>query len=234
MELWINLGAPLIHVDTHHGVSQIPQALVGGLHSRAFSMRFTGKVCLVGAFIKPGAAAVLLNDRTDPYKNTFIPAESVFTTEIDCVTDRLRKLSNLAEIAECLETFLMSNLVFRKEPRYFANIQKILEMINTKHGSITLKDVHEQAYMGQRNFRRLFTEYVGFNPKEYSRIVRVKHVLRLLRCGMSIPDVAFKLGYHDPAHLSNDFSRIAGVSPSKSQEHVNSLDLEYLNRPSII
>ena len=232
MELWINLGTPLIHVDGEKGAFQMPQALVGGLHNGAFSLQFTGEVYLVGAFIKPGAAAVLLNDRTDPYKNTFIPGDLLFLGEIDRVTERLRKFSNPKEMAWLLEAFLARKFAVRKEPCYFTNIQNTLETIDAKHGSIYLEKIHEHACMGERNFRRVFTEFVGFSPKEYSRIVRTKHVLRLLRGGMSISDVAFELGYHDPSHLSNDFADIAGISPSRSREELNSLDLEYLNQPN--
>lgn len=231
MELWINLGAPLIHMDQRENTLRIPQALIGGLHSEAFSMQSSGKLHLIGAFIKPGAAPIFINDRTDSYKNVFLEADGVFPNGIDLLTERLRGFSNPVDISECLELFLAKRIESRKEPCYFMDIQRVRQVIDAHFGSISLKNIHIQANMGERNFRKIFTEYVGFRPKEYSRIVRTKQALKLLRCGMSIFDVSFELGYHDPAHLCNDFSEITGVSPSTSRYQLNSIDLEYLNNP---
>ncbi len=229
LELLINLGAPVIHSDLEKGIFQMPQALVGGLHDSHFFLQHTGAVHLVGAFVKPGAAAVLLNDRTETYKKAFAPADMVFRRELAPLIERLRKLSSPTEIAKLLESFLAPIFLSHDEPRYFVNIQKAVETIETSIGSASLKNLHELAYMSERNFRGRFTEYVGFSPKEYARIIRVKKVLRLLKSGIPIFDVAFQLGYYDPAHLSKDFTGIAGIPPSEFLGRLNSIDLEYLS-----
>jgi len=229
IELLINLGAPVIHSDAEKGTFQMPQALVGGLHTAHFFLKYTGHVYLVGAFVKPGAATILLNDRTETYKKAFAPAHLLFPAEIDPLTKQLRRLSRPTEIAKVLESFLVPKFVSRDEPRYFGNIQKTIEVIEASEGSISLRNLHEMAYMSERNYRGIFTEYVGFSPKEYVRITRAKKVLRLLRSGTPIFDVAIQLGYYDPAHLSKDFAGIAGIPPSKFLGRLNSLDLGYLS-----
>jgi len=207
----------------------MPQALVGGLHDAHFFLQYTGEVHLVGAFFKPAAAIVLLNDRTETYKKAFAPADLVFRRALTPLIERLRKLSSSTEIAKLLESFLAPRFLSRDEPRYFVNIQKAVETIEASTGSVSLKNLHEMAYMSERNFRGMFTEYVGFSPKEYARIIRVKKVLRLLKSGTPIFDVAFQLGYYDPAHLSKDFTEIAGIPPSEILGRLNSIDLEYLS-----
>jgi AraC-like DNA-binding protein len=215
MELFINLGAPVIHSDKEKGIFQMPQALVGGLHDEHFFLQYTGELYFVGAFIRPGAATVLLNDRTETYKKAFAPADEIFGSEVIRLVERLRTLSIPTEIARVLESFLAPKFLSCADPPYFGNIQRAVEMIEAGQGSRSLKDLHEEAFMSERNFRGMFTEYVGFSPKEYARIVRAKKVFRLLRSGTPIFDVAFQLGYYDPAHLSKDFSGIAGIPPSE-------------------
>jgi AraC-like DNA-binding protein len=227
MELLVNLGAPVIHSDLEKGTFPMPQALVGGLHEANFSLQYTGEVYLAGAFIKPGAATVLLNDRTETYKKAFAPADVVFRRGVARLIEQLRKVSSPTEIAGLLESFLAPKFLSCDEPRYFVNIQRAVEMIEDSNGGVSLKNLHEMTYMSERNFRGIFTEYVGFSPKEYARIIRAKRVFSLLRSGIPIFDVAFQLGYYDPAHLSKDFAGISGIPPSEFLGRVNSIDLQY-------
>jgi AraC-like DNA-binding protein len=65
-------------------------------------------------------------------------------------------------------------------------------------------------------FRRRFKEQTGMSPKEYQSELRLRRVKSLLQnTNRSIKEISEELGYYSPFHLSLDFSKRTGLSPSK-------------------
>ena len=67
--------------------------------------------------------------------------------------------------------------------------------------------------VSERQLRRRFDASVGYGPKTLQRIVRLRHALRL-------PDgdlarVAAEAGFADQAHMTREFRRLTGASPSE-------------------
>lgn len=89
-------------------------------------------------------------------------------------------------------------------------------------GQISVEALSKECHMSRRTMERVFKENVGIPPKEFIRIVRFQEVLRRLRQtdaggapGESLLRIAFGLGYHDHAHLTNEFKQYAGILPSE-------------------
>jgi AraC-like DNA-binding protein len=53
------------------------------------------------------------------------------------------------------------------------------------------------------------------SPKEFARVARFRHALRIAREGnrLSWAAIAAATGYYDQAHLIEEFRAIAGVTP---------------------
>jgi len=89
-------------------------------------------------------------------------------------------------------------------------------------GQISVETLSKECHMSRRTMERVFKENVGIPPKEFIRIARFQEVLRRLpgQASSSSPResllrIAFELGYHDHAHLTNEFKQYAGVLPSE-------------------
>ncbi|MDO6432861.1 helix-turn-helix transcriptional regulator [Flavitalea sp. BT771] len=116
----------------------------------------------------------------------------------------------------------------------------IYQVIYASKGQITVEALAGEWHMSTRTMERVFAENVGIPPKEFILIVRFQEVLRRLREGhagashrtapetihrdRAVPDIApresllriaFELGYHDHAHLTNAFKKYAGILPSE-------------------
>ena len=79
-------------------------------------------------------------------------------------------------------------------------------------------DVAEQVGWGRRRLLEQFRAEVGVGPKEAGRIVRFDRSRRLLDAGIPLAEVADRAGYADQAHLSREYARLAGRSPSRLRE----------------
>lgn len=65
-----------------------------------------------------------------------------------------------------------------------------------------------------RTLQRALSSHVGRGPGEIARRVRLQEVVRRLSAEQSdIAQLAIELGYVDQAHLTNDFRRVANVTP---------------------
>jgi AraC-like DNA-binding protein len=68
----------------------------------------------------------------------------------------------------------------------------------------------------RQHFARRFAGEFGLSPKLAARVVRFDRARRLLQAPfLSIAQVALACGYYDQAHLTRDFTELAGVPPAR-------------------
>ncbi|MEO5833325.1 MAG: AraC family transcriptional regulator [Nakamurella sp.] len=72
-------------------------------------------------------------------------------------------------------------------------------------------------------FARVFAAEYGLRPKETVRVARFSRArIALGRPGASLADVAAQCGYADQAHLTREWRRLAGCTPSGWRQEVSS------------
>lgn len=85
----------------------------------------------------------------------------------------------------------------------------------------TVSAIAAAAGLSERQFRRRFIELVGLTPKEFSRIRRLRRsAMKLLETPSGWAAIAAEAGYADQAHLSRDYARMLGVTPTSLAERV--------------
>jgi AraC-like DNA-binding protein len=114
---------------------------------------------------------------------------------------------------------------FRYFDRFYAErvkskhnqLQPVIHDIHLTNGQVSIYELSKKNSTTVRQLERNFKKYIGLSPKEYSNIIRFQHALRLIknsRQNRSLLDIAFECGYYDHSHLSNEFKRNTGHSPS--------------------
>jgi AraC-like DNA-binding protein len=81
---------------------------------------------------------------------------------------------------------------------------------------LSLEQIARRLGLGYSYFRRKFKAQTGFSPKQYRlemRHHRAKNLL--LNSGLTVKEISGQLGYSSPFHLSQEFSRRAGLSPQR-------------------
>jgi PAS domain S-box-containing protein len=91
-----------------------------------------------------------------------------------------------------------------------------IEMIAGEyHRKITVEELAESAAMSPSYFNRQFKLHFGTTPHRYLRSVRLLAVCELLSStDLSLMAIAHQTGYYDQSHMSNEFTRERGMSPS--------------------
>ena len=115
-------------------------------------------------------------------------------------------------------------LVYTDTPLGFDDIIQVsgnYESINTIHnineGEGNISVLSQTACLGYKQFKRIFAEYVGLNPKNFIQITRFRKTFNILQLTpqISISKVAYDCGYYDKSHLIKEFKMFTGYTPTQ-------------------
>jgi AraC-like DNA-binding protein len=101
----------------------------------------------------------------------------------------------------------------------------IFDMI---HNSLELPDVNYSAYIS-KNLRvnyttisKSFSKAIGVTIEKYIIMQKIERVKKLLSFDhLSLSEIAWRLQYSSTAHLSGQFKRITGITPSLFRKIIN-------------
>lgn len=97
-----------------------------------------------------------------------------------------------------------------------SHVVMAVEMINRSGGRRPVCSLMDEVCLCQRHFERKFKHHTGFTPKEYSRIVKFKNAVELLRNAVSpnMLTTAINAGYYDLSHFSKEIKSLSGNTPT--------------------
>lgn len=156
------------------------------------------------------------------------PPSSFYNMEISGYDIENRQLNEIAQIIfesedhnECisvLEKYLISKI------KPVLNISRIGESIKAMFNvpSMTVDSLADIACLSKRQYERIFSETVGMNPKEYSRVVRFQKALWLMQNGeLNYAGIASACGFSDQSHFIKDFKSMSGYTPRTFNQYCN-------------
>lgn len=132
--------------------------------------------------------------------------------------DKELKTSEKEQLNSVLKN-LGFELIDDKKSRYIEKIKSlIIKLIHEQNNDlkITLSDyLSQNVYHDYYYLSNLFSEIEGTTIEKYfiaQKIERVKELLAYKE--LSLAEIAFQLNYSSVAHLSNQFKKVTGLSPS--------------------
>lgn len=87
----------------------------------------------------------------------------------------------------------------------------------TRHPSTSVVELSGRLGISERQLRRSFEATVGYGPRMFSRVLRFQRALKRLRRPTerpSLASLAADLGYADQAHMTREFTQLAGLPPT--------------------
>lgn len=86
---------------------------------------------------------------------------------------------------------------------------------------ISFSELAAKINFSERNFRKVFTDYVGISPKAYMQEQRLKSAATELKNGTyNISEISENLGYYSQFQFSRDFKKYFGISPSEYKKNI--------------
>lgn len=126
------------------------------------------------------------------------------------VEERLHEAKNNLQRIAIVEQFLVATLS-SQQPDLL--IRHAVQQIKTAAGNVKIRSLAASLYISQDAFEKRFRRSVGATPKQFSAIVRLRHLLDHFPETESLTEAAYDAGYYDQAHFIKDFRAFTGQTP---------------------
>jgi len=189
-----------------------PNSYLFGQSVKPVNMRFDNLNIVIVVF-QPIGIKMLLNMSGYELKgqNVGVDLLSPQLKQLEaCLLDTLDE----QKVVSLIECFLLGCLNRREDYNYKRFIS-VIQSIET--GESNISKLADQACLGYKQFKRLFSEYVGLNPKEFIQINRFSKTLHSLQTSSSVSlnEIAYKCGYYDKSHLIREVKLLSGYTPNE-------------------
>jgi methylphosphotriester-DNA--protein-cysteine methyltransferase len=128
------------------------------------------------------------------------------------VSDRLREARTNREMAEIVESFLLT-LLERRRPRPHALVLEAVRQITDCRGGERIENLADDLGVSRRHLERLFQLQIGVGPKEFASLTRFNWLMSQLPHRRSWAALAYEAGFADQAHFVRHFVARTGVPP---------------------
>lgn len=123
---------------------------------------------------------------------------------------------------ENMEERFTSEIKIRREENINAEEQEFISRIQAiasaqiSNADFSADDFANEMQMGRTVFFRQMKQIMGYSPKEYLKIMRMKRAAELIATtSLTIAQIANKVGIEDPLYLSRIFKAQYGCTPSE-------------------
>lgn len=133
----------------------------------------------------------------------------------DTFVERLCEQEHIEGRIRLVEGYLLTYLA-RHYQSADSHVSMAVNMINQSGGKRSVRSLMDEVCLCQRHFERKFKHYTGYTPKEYSRIIKFKNAVELLRntTPTNLLTTAINAGYYDLAHFSKEVKSLSGSTPT--------------------
>jgi AraC-like DNA-binding protein len=192
-----------------------PRSFVVGQMKRFLEIEPAGRAGFVAVRFHARGAYLFFQRPLSEVAAGVVDLEDLWRARAREWTERIAVAKDMAARLRFLEAALLGLLGEngRTEPA----VDRALSLIETSRGQLRVSALAAEIGVSGRQLTRQFQRAVGLSPKEFGRISRFLHAVRLLtaRKHQSLTEVALDCGFFDQAHFNHEFRELAGMSPGE-------------------
>jgi AraC-like DNA-binding protein len=206
------------HLIAYPGSNLVVQpdgVLFSGPATRAAYRDLAGRGWAVGALLRPAAVPLFTDDPASlrdtevavAAEDLHLSVSEVMNTH-DGGTRRERAVDAFAGWLACFAGPAVSGEAL------LAN--RLMDVIGSDASVVRVEDAASALAASQRTLQRVARKYIGLSPAALIRRRRLQDAAERTRLDASadLAAIAAELGYADHAHLTNDFQKYLGFTPS--------------------
>ncbi len=211
MNLIFHRGQRLLSV---HEKTLHPRAFLSG-QERAFAdLLYDGQVDMISVVFRPAGVRAFFDLPMGLVKGLRLTAGDLEDKELASLENSLTATEDNLICIMLIERFLLNRLM-RLAEHNLQRVNTAIRLINS--GEANVSALADAACLSNKQFDRVFTEYVGAHPKEFSRTIRFQRALHKLETDPTISwaALAADCGYFDQSHMIRDFRALSGYTPGE-------------------
>lgn len=175
-----------------------------------------GKIRIVAVMFRPFGAKAFFHVPMQLLAEQKIQAADLDDPALKELEQRIAETEGDDACVELLNGFFLNRLM--PFPGYnHDRMDKVVGVIRENGGNVSVRALADAACLSRKQFQRVFSEYVGLNPKEYMRTVRFQYALSRLQNHPTVhfSQLAYDCGYYDLPHLIGEFKVFSGYTPKE-------------------
>lgn len=191
-----------------------PRAFLSG-HEKSFDdLEYSGQINMISVVFRPIGVRAFFNLPINKLNNLRVAASDLEDKELLMLERSLTNTENEQLCILLIEQFLLKRLT-RLAEYNLKRMDASIRLINSGKTDIAL--LADTACLSSKQFQRIFSEYVGSNPKEFSRVIRFQKALHTLETKpqISLTTLAYECGYFDQSHMIKEFKLLSGYTPGE-------------------
>lgn len=219
----------LIEVMFHYGdrlnekrdnkLQKQPQVIISGQQTGFYDIIQTGKTAFVAVLFKPHAAKLFFDIPLNKLANQNLDIDHVSKNNAGFIPEQLVAANSQQHKIQIIEHFLFQCL----NDKYLYNFDRLthsIDIIHRNKGLVRVKDLAGDACLSEKQYYRIFLDYVGVSPKQFLKIIRLQNTFYQIQINSTknLTDLAYLCGYFDQAHFIHDFKSLTGYTPKKCIE----------------
>jgi AraC-like DNA-binding protein len=189
-------------------------SVIGGPFRHSLIIDTAEQVRVMGLNFHPGGAHALLGLDADELTRRDINLEDMFGASARQLRQRLLETTLPLPRLALLERWLRQ---LSAAPRWDAEILHAVATLACVPEVPRISRLQRDSGYSAHRFAVLFRRHVGMTAKQYARLMRFSAVVNMAYPEQQ-PDgsrIAVDGGYCDQAHLSHEFRRFAGITPTE-------------------
>lgn len=197
--------------DTQGQAVTLPSSVLTGLRTSSRLLTYANHTATVLVLFREGGAAAFFRESLHELFGGSLPLDALMSArELAEVEDRLAQANDNRGRISIIEQFFRSKL---KWPNPDLLLLQAVATIQADRGSTTIHQLAQSLRISQDALEKRFRQAVGTTPKQFARIVRFRHLIRIHQPGQPLTDLAYEGNYFDQAHFINDFRSFTGQTP---------------------
>lgn len=189
-------------------------SVIGGPYRQSWIIDTAEQVRVMGVNFRPGGAHALIGLSAEELGTRDINLEDMFGADARRLRERLLETMAPAQRVALLEQWLRTLCA---EPAWDATILHAVSALSQVPEVPCIGRLQRDSGYSVHRFGLLFRRHIGMTAKQYARLMRFRAVVAMAH-PTEQPDwvrIAVDGGYCDQAHMSHEFRRFAGITPSE-------------------
>jgi AraC-like DNA-binding protein len=190
------------------------QAFIGGMHDTPAYIRQHGFQYGLSLDVTPLGSRTLLGVPAGDLANKVVPLEELVGPCAHNLVDRLAVAPGWRERFAALDEVLLAWL--KTPSQTMPEVERAWEILVSAAGTVDVTRLASEVGYSRRHLGDLFHRELGLAPKAAARVLRFERSRRLIARPQrpSLAQVAAAAGYYDQAHMTREWTEIAGCAPS--------------------
>ena len=189
-----------------------PQTFIGGQSIGYLDLQSVGKINMIVIVFQPHGVKPFFRMPMCDFLSRNVSIADLEDKSLLELEDRVLNASTDEHAIKLIEQFLFLRL-YDFDSYNYRRMGEVLKVIDNKN-QLTVSSLSDAACLSYKQFSRIFTEYVGATPKEFTRIVRFQRALFMMQNNPSIDlmDLILTCGFYDQPHMIKEFKAFSGYT----------------------